>query len=75
MHWTYEATEGRLLVTDLQGWQDDANSIIRLTDPAVLCREIGQFDDLETKEWWLVRRGHECHECMQGQALCEAMHA
>lgn len=55
MHWTYHASGGRLVVADLQGWYDESSRVYRLTDPAVLCSEIGLFDDAETKDWWLVR--------------------
>lgn len=36
-HWTYEATNHYLLVTDLQGFKLDADSSYLLTDPAITC--------------------------------------
>lgn len=44
-HWAYEATGGRTMVTDVQGWYDSENNVAKLTDPCLHCTRQGLLDD------------------------------
>ena len=45
-HWTYQATDGCVLVTDVQGWfNQDQEKQVYLTDPCVHCSRPNLMDD------------------------------
>lgn len=44
-HWTYQATDGCVLVTDVQGWFNQDEKRVYLTDPCVHCSRPNLMDD------------------------------
>ncbi|GLC42828.1 hypothetical protein PLESTM_001387400 [Pleodorina starrii] len=72
-HWSYHATEGRLMVTDIQGWLDKDAREVRLTDPCIHCQALGLLDDAN-KDRWLQGmedffKSHTCGETCKALKL------
>lgn len=59
-HWTYWATQGRVMVTDVQGWFDKESNLVRLTDPCVHCPPFHGLVDDQHKDRSLVSAIKQC---------------
>ncbi|KAF5827231.1 hypothetical protein DUNSADRAFT_1113 [Dunaliella salina] len=72
-HWVYCATQGRLMVSDIQGWHDAQSKRVILTDPCLLCSSIGLMEDKDKdqglqgmKDFFI---SHECDSICQRLGL------
>ena len=61
-HWTFEYTQGYLIVTDLQGFVYKNNEFI-LTDPALVCSDEPNRFGLTNRGFKSVYNFFEKHQC------------
>ena len=75
-HWTYQATEGRLMVTDVQGVRV-GKAAIKLTDPQIHCVHPELFTH-ETSSFGRVGmlkffQNHQCGDTCKALGLSDAL--
>lgn len=70
-HWTYDISNGSLLVVDCQGGFDTANNCFVLTDPVVHCNDLSRFGaaNMGNDGMKSFFTSHECGDCCRGLGL------
>ncbi|RYH27428.1 hypothetical protein EON65_13545 [archaeon] len=70
-HWTYQVTNGMLMVVDCQGGYDAKSRRFILTDPAIHCKNPLMFGktNMQTKGMQNFFKSHKCNACCKEMGL------
>ena len=65
-HWTYAATDGKYIVTDVQGWKIDRGQYI-VTDPILFSDKVDQLGLVDhgmagAKNWMGLHKEQSCND-------------
>ena len=70
-HWTYQITNGHIMVVDVQGVFDKARNLFHLTDPALHCKDVLRFGATNLHKGGFDRffETHVCNTCCAEMGL------
>eukprot|EP00347_Sterkiella_histriomuscorum_P007925 403347038 len=69
-HWTYVATDGNFMVTDIQGWKLDKGKYL-MTDPIVFSKVKGTLGNIDWGQDGMIKwmNNHECNDICKKVAM------